>query len=272
VILTNKPNKCQNATNFNCGLSDYHNLISVQLKGEIPNLKKDYVTYRSFKNFDHEKFLQELQSEQLDVITEHSNVETAYHNFEATFIKVVDKNIPLKKRRYITHPAAFMNKGLGQEIYKKCMLHNKFLKQKTNKNWEAYRKQRNFVNKLEKKSVQKYFYERCAGGPKSSDFWPTIKPFLSSKGVKTNNSITLSENNEIVNDPKKVSDIFNDFFINVAKNIGNPNTVIDENHPSRQATNTDTLTFKPLTSTFVDKQINKLNIKKQLVSMAFLQK
>ena len=36
------------------------------------NLKKDYVTYRSFKKFDHEKFLQELQSEQLDVITEHS--------------------------------------------------------------------------------------------------------------------------------------------------------------------------------------------------------
>ena len=77
VILTNKPNKCQNATHFNYGLSGYHNLISVQLKGEIPKLKKDYVTYRSFKNFDHEKFLQELQSEQLDVITEHSNVETA---------------------------------------------------------------------------------------------------------------------------------------------------------------------------------------------------
>jgi uncharacterized protein with ParB-like and HNH nuclease domain len=34
-------------------------------------------------------------------------------------------------RRYITHPAAFMNKGLRQEIYKKCTLHNKFLKQKT---------------------------------------------------------------------------------------------------------------------------------------------
>ena len=77
-------------------------MISVQLKGEIPELKKDYVTYRSFKNFDHEKFLQEL-SEQLDVITEHSNVETAYHNFETTFIKVVDKNIPLKKRKYMHH-------------------------------------------------------------------------------------------------------------------------------------------------------------------------
>jgi hypothetical protein len=44
-----------------------------------------------------------------------------------------------------------MNKGLRQEINKKLALHNKFLKQKTNKNWEAYRKQRNFVNKLKKK-------------------------------------------------------------------------------------------------------------------------
>ena len=51
-----------------------------------------------------------------------------------------------------------MNKGLPQEIYKKHTLHNTFLKQKTNKNWETYRKQRNFVNKLKKKSVQKYFY------------------------------------------------------------------------------------------------------------------
>jgi len=75
------------------------------------------------------------------------------------------------------------------------------------------------------------------------------------------------ENNDIANDPKKVSEIFNDFFINVAKYIGNPNTVIDETHPSILAiktskpnTNTDTLTFKPVTSTFVDKQINKLNI------------
>ena len=46
-----------------------------------------------------------------------------------------------------------MKKGLRQEIYKKRTLHNKFLKQKTNKNWEAYTKQRNFVNKLKKKNL-----------------------------------------------------------------------------------------------------------------------
>ena len=51
TLLTNKPNKCQNATNFNCALSDYHNLISVQLKGEIPKLKKRLCYIQKFQKF-----------------------------------------------------------------------------------------------------------------------------------------------------------------------------------------------------------------------------
>jgi hypothetical protein len=58
------------------------------------------------------------------------------------------------------------------------------------------------------------------------DFWPTIKPFLSKKGSSSNNHITLSENGEIINDPAKVSEVFNDFFINVAKNIGTTNVIV----------------------------------------------
>ena len=92
-----------------------------------------------------------------------------------------------------------------------------FLKNRSKVNWENYRKQRNHVNRVKKKSVQNYFFERCVRGPKSSDFWPTIKPFLSKKGSSSNNHITLSENGEIINDLAKVSEVFNDFFINVAK-------------------------------------------------------
>jgi hypothetical protein len=40
------------------------------------------------------------------------------------------------------------------------MYHNKFLKQKTDKNWETYRKQRNLVTKLKKTSIKSYFFER----------------------------------------------------------------------------------------------------------------
>jgi hypothetical protein len=41
---------------------------------------------------------------------------------------------------------------------------------------------RNLVNKIKRKSIREYFIERCVGGPKQKDFWPTIKPFITNKG------------------------------------------------------------------------------------------
>jgi hypothetical protein len=53
---------------------------------------------------------------------------------------------------------------------------------------------------------------------------------LSNNGIKSNNNIILFENEKIVNDPKEVhvSEIFNNFFINVAKDIGDENINIDK--------------------------------------------
>jgi hypothetical protein len=45
-------------------------------------------------------------------------------------------------------------------------------------NGENYRQQRNLVTKIKKRSIKTYFFERCIGGPKSKDFWPTIKLFI----------------------------------------------------------------------------------------------
>ena len=50
--------------------------------------------------------------------------------------------------------------------------------------------------------------------------------------MQSNNSIILCENDQIVNDPKDVTEIFNNFFVNVAKDIGDKNIKIDKTHPS----------------------------------------
>jgi hypothetical protein len=55
------------------------------------------------------------------------------------------------------------------------MYYNKFQNVNSRKNWEAYRKQRNYVAKLKKQSINNYFIERCTGGPKSKDFWRSLK-------------------------------------------------------------------------------------------------
>ena len=72
-------------------------------------------------------------------------------------------------------------------------------------------------------------------------------------------------NLKIANDPKEVSEIFNIFFINVAKDIGDENINIDKSHPSiikieENKTDDTELSFRPVTEEYVNKQISKLNI------------
>ena len=117
------------------------------------------------------------------------------------------------------------------------MFYNKFQTINSKKNWEAYRQQRNYVTKLKKQSINNYFIERCTGGNRCKDFWPTVKPFLTNKGCLIQKDIILQENNNILTDQKEISEVFNNFFVNVAKNIGDPNIIIDETHPSINAIN-----------------------------------
>jgi hypothetical protein len=90
-------------------------------------------------------------------------------------------------------------------------------KYKSDKNWEIYRKQRNLVTKIKRDSIKTYFYERTAGGPKATSFYPTIKPFLSGKTKNSNNNIVLCENDSIVNDQQEVSKLFNEYSLMLLK-------------------------------------------------------
>jgi hypothetical protein len=110
-----------------------------------------------------------------------------------------------------------MNRELRKAIYKKQMLRSKFEKYKTNKTGEAYRKQRNLVTKLKRKSINTYFQERCTGGQKSKHFYTTVKPLLSKKSTGSQQKIVLVENDKIVNNTKDICDTFNTFFCKCCK-------------------------------------------------------
>ena len=46
------------------------------------------------------------------------------------------------------------------------------------------------------------------------NFWKTIKPILSNKGISTNN-IMLVENNKIVREEQMIVNIMNNYFTNI---------------------------------------------------------
>jgi hypothetical protein len=109
----------------------------------------------------------------------------------------------------VKSPVPYMNSKLRKAVYKKRQLHNVFKTQRSSKSWEQYRKQRNIV--IKRKSVRNYFLERCVGGPKNKDFWPTIKPFLTNKGCNFETDIILNEDDKLLNYQSEISNVFNNF-------------------------------------------------------------
>ena len=112
-----------------------------------------------------------LLNESCDNVTD---IDTEYDHFECEVSKVIDKHVSTKHRYPRKNSVPYMNRELRKSIYNKQMLRNKYEKYHTDKTWEAYRKQRNLVTKLTKRSVRTYFLERCIGGQKANNFWHTV--------------------------------------------------------------------------------------------------
>ena len=271
VILTNSKNLFCHSVNFNCGLSDWHHMIATVFKENSSSNKRQKVTFRSYKNFCEADFVHDLQRAPLHIAGIFDDVNDSYWAYETLVREIVDEHAPQKQKYPKKEAPPFMNTELRRAIYKKKMLYNKFNKYKGKNNWENYKKQRNYVTKLRKQSIKLYFFERCSGGPKSKDFWPNIKPFLSSKAAKNSADIILMENNCLVSDQTEVCNILNDFYINIAQEIGINNQQADSSamHPSIQAIKDnspfggyDTFAFKPVSESQVFKIVNSLNSKK----------
>ena len=59
------------------------------------------------------------------------------------FIDVLDKLAPVKHKYVRANQAPFMNKTLNKSVMDRSRLKNKYLKNNTQENWLAYKKQRN---------------------------------------------------------------------------------------------------------------------------------
>lgn len=108
VILTNNTSCMGKILNFNCGLSDVHNLIACQLKIDIPSNKSKWSHYRSFKKFNVDDFNLELQDKLTGIkFSEGNDVNENYQKFSRTLIETVNKHAPLETEKDLIKTCPF---------------------------------------------------------------------------------------------------------------------------------------------------------------------
>ena len=113
-----------------------------------------------------------------------------------------------------------MTKGLHKAIMKCSRLRNKFLRDSTETSQKEYKKHRNFCVNLLKKAKEDHFANLDSNSVlDKSKFWQNVKPLFSNK-VKAKTTIKLIENDETIDNEIKIAKIFNEYFVNTAKNLG----------------------------------------------------
>jgi hypothetical protein len=119
VILTNKPRLCYNMCNFNCGVSDVHNIISTQFKCHVDPAKNKTLPYRSFLAFGRDMFVADLECAPFNVAHVFDDINDVYWAHEEMLLQIVNSHAPVKTRKTRKSSAPFMNRALRKAIFKK---------------------------------------------------------------------------------------------------------------------------------------------------------
>ena len=226
VILVSKKASFLDTFTFDIGVSDHHSLIGCAMRSHKPIKICNKITYRSYRKFSEDAFKTDVSTIiSADISSSGAHINEQLSCFDSRFSDFVDKHAPIKQKTIRKPPCPFMNGELRKAIYRKCVLRNNFYKCRSDKNWILYKRQRNLVTKLRKKSVRLYFKNKCNTDNKC-EFWSVIKPFYSSKCKSAAENIILREDDCIISNPSDVCESFNEFFTSAANNIGFPDEVV----------------------------------------------
>ena len=145
-----------------------------------------------------------------------------YDNFIKTFLTVLDKHAPIKKKYLRVNHANFVTKQLAKTIMKRSKSYKDFLKDRNDASQSAYKKQRNLCVTLLRKAKKQYFSNL---EPKlitdNKKFWKSVKPLFSDK-ITVTKIIILIENGEVLSSDTDIVDTFNVYFSNVVQNLNTP--------------------------------------------------
>ena len=279
LFLTNCYQSFQNTTTVATGLSDFHKMALTVLKTTFPKVKPKIIHYRDYKNFPLQNFRIELKNCLKNEIVDN------YSKFEEIFLEILNKHAPLKKKVLRANEKPYMTKTLRKAIMRRSALQNRYYRDGKPESGEAFKKQRNYTNRLLKREKKKYFSNlNLKNITDNKKFWNTVKPLFSNYNGGSR-KITLIEDDKIISNDDEVAKTFNQFFVDSVKSLniaGNKFLLNDtenisdpveialkkyENHPSvtdiKENVSVDAkFTFSKVTVSEMISEIKNLDISK----------
>ena len=277
LIITNRKDCFQYSQTIETGLSDHHKLIYTMMKSTFEKLPPKKLFYRCYNRFSNEVFITELRKRLY-----------LCHNL-SYFIYIVTNLLnelaPIKTKVLRGNNKNHVNKDLRKAIMKRSRLKKIALKRNTPETWLQYKKQKNKVVNLNRKTKKDYFNSINLNDTQNKSLWKICNSYLSNN-TSSKDRIILVEKDVIISENLQTANIFNSYFTNIVTNLNIPqweptnhnydpnNPVLSaikkySNHPSiirikkEYGNEKNKFSFRSVTPCSISKRIKKLNSKKK---------
>ena len=267
VILVNNQHRIVDSGVVPLSISD-HSLIYCIVKAGVPKATPRTIEYRSYRRFDENAFIQDLNNVPWHIVDDESNVNDAVLTWNRLFTEVADSHAPLKKRRVKGATAPWMNNKIAEAMRDRNYHLRKAQKTNSTYHWRMYRKLRNFVNREIKSSKSNHYCNLIEEGKgDSSMIWKAVNE-ASSRNVSSSIPQCIISSGVQYTDPKSIATTLNDYFASVgrllAEKFSQSHNYVNPVKLKVTEPATDSFELRPVSHSFVLKQICALKRNKAI--------
>ena len=188
VILTTNPHQVIQTTILENSISD-HFTISALLRLKAPKPHRSRILIRTSKNYDSEKFSEDISKVIWNALDEISNVNSRLEHFNTEFLRVLDLHAPVKHMSFKHRTSPFITPKIKEQMKTRDKNLRKARKTRCDLDWALFRKSKTetvikMINEAEKLFVG---HEIEQNKDNSRAIWKTIRRYLPNKsGGKLN--------------------------------------------------------------------------------------
>ena len=198
VMITNKPKCFSGRVNIDFGCSDFNNFIAVASRMYVPEMPTRKITYRCMKHFSDQSFLEHIECVPFHVSEIIDDIDDVHWAHNHLLMSVIEHHAPLKTRFVKGKQLPYMNSDLRKAINQRNRWRSRHFRDRRCKiARKRYTTLRNKVVKLQHKSVQHYFDQKCSTQAGYRNFYKVVKPFISYKSSQNNNGRIILREEEI---------------------------------------------------------------------------
>ena len=222
LCFTNHPDKVRLSGTHSLGISD-HSLIYLIRKSNCQVINTNFpVAMRQFKNFNDEEFLNDLRQVDSTEVNLLNDPNDMWFDWLLKFSAILGIHAPFSNKRLRCKKSPWINSLLIQKMRERDSLKKRFDKNPNDLVWSQFKKARNEVNNLVKKTKRDYFmtqFNTAKRDPKNT--WRLINEITSRKTSVNSNVKAIKQEGVKLTNSADITNTFNNYFTTIGDNLAN---------------------------------------------------